>query len=62
LAHAAKDPILRFPRQPDQCEQRAAKELDAIDAEIAAEMEEAVKFALESPEPDPATRMDYIYL
>ena len=58
----AKDPILRFRDNPINAGKERQKELDAIDAEIAAEMEEAVKFALESPEPDPATRMDYIYV
>ena len=36
-------------------------ELDAIDAEIRREMAQAVEFARQSPEPDPATAMDYIY-
>jgi TPP-dependent pyruvate/acetoin dehydrogenase alpha subunit len=36
-------------------------ELDAINAEIKQEMVEAIRFAQESPQPDPATAMDYIY-
>ena len=39
----------------------AAAELDAIDAEVAQELDEAIAFAKASPEPDPATAMDYIY-
>jgi pyruvate dehydrogenase E1 component alpha subunit len=57
-----KDPIWRFRDNPINASKERQKELDAIDAEIAAEMEEAVKFALESPEPDPATCLDYIYV
>lgn len=58
----AEDPIWRFRDHPINASKERQKELDVIDAEITAEMEEAVKFALESPEPDPATRMDYIYV
>ena len=35
--------------------------LDALEREVKREIEEAVQFAKESPEPDPATAMDYIY-
>jgi pyruvate dehydrogenase E1 component alpha subunit len=37
------------------------RELDDIDESIKNEISEAVRFAKESPEPDPATAMDYIY-
>jgi pyruvate dehydrogenase E1 component alpha subunit len=70
-----KDPIPRFrnylvePRAegplgvgPLRGNEKASQaELDAIDAEIKQEMADAVKFALESPAPDPATALDYIY-
>ena len=56
-----KDPIPRFRHRLISEGKASAEELDAIEAEINAEMDEAVKFALESPEPDPATNMDYIY-
>ena len=35
---------------------------DAIDNEIEAEVQDAVKFAEESPFPDPSTAMDYVYI
>ena len=56
-----KDPIPRFRDRLISEGKASAEELDAVEAEINAEMEEAVNFALESPEPDPATNMDYIY-
>ncbi len=36
-------------------------ELDGIDQEVKQEIAEAVQFAKDSPAPDPATAMDYIY-
>ena len=60
--YAARDPIARFRHQLARAGARVAEpELDAIDAEVTAEIEEAVAFAKASPEPDPATAMDYIY-
>jgi len=56
-----KDPIKRFREYLVEEGKASQEELDAIDAEIEAEIEEAVNFALESPEPDPSTAMDYIY-
>jgi pyruvate dehydrogenase E1 component alpha subunit len=38
-----------------------AADLDAIDAEVAASIEDAIAFARQSPEPDPATALDFIY-
>ena len=38
------------------------EELDAVKAEAEAEMDEAVKFADESPYPDPATVLDDMYV
>ena len=58
----AKDPIWRFRDHPINASSQRQKELDAIEAEITAEIEEAVKLALEDPEPDPATCLDYIYV
>jgi TPP-dependent pyruvate/acetoin dehydrogenase alpha subunit len=55
------DPIPRFRKQLIENGSASEAELDAIDAEIKQEMVEAVKFAQESPQPDPATAMDYIY-
>jgi len=36
-------------------------ELDAIEQKAKADVEEATDFALNSPEPDPATVMDHVY-
>jgi TPP-dependent pyruvate/acetoin dehydrogenase alpha subunit len=55
------DPIPRFRKQLIENGSASEAELDAINAEIKQEMVEAVKFAQESPQPDPATAMDYIY-
>ena len=57
----AKDPILRFRGRLESEGGIATGVLDAITAEIRAEIEEAIAFAKSSPEPDPATAMDYIY-
>lgn len=56
-----KDPIPRFGRFLVEEGIANQDEIEAIDAEIKQEMVEAVKFAKESPEPDPATAMDYHY-
>jgi TPP-dependent pyruvate/acetoin dehydrogenase alpha subunit len=56
-----KDPIIRFHKYLVGEKKASKSELDAIDEEIKQEMADAVKFAQESPQPDPATTMDYIY-
>ncbi len=56
-----KDPIPRFRRELVEAGKASPEELEAIDAEIKQEMVEAVKFAQESPQPDPSTALDYIY-
>jgi TPP-dependent pyruvate/acetoin dehydrogenase alpha subunit len=56
-----KDPIPRYRNYLIDNKEADETELDAIDTEIKQEMAEAVKFAQDSPEPDPATAMDYIY-
>jgi pyruvate dehydrogenase E1 component alpha subunit len=56
-----KDPIPRFHKELIDSGQASQEELDDIEAEIKQEMAEAVKFAQESPQPDPTTAMDYIY-
>jgi pyruvate dehydrogenase E1 component alpha subunit len=56
-----RDPIARF-RAWLLGEGRAgADELNAITATVQVDIEEAIAFAKASPEPDPATAMDYIY-
>lgn len=57
----AKDPITRFRHATTTGGPLAAADLDAIDAEVAALVEESLAFAKASPEPDPATALDYIY-
>ena len=56
-----KDPIPRFRRELIDSEAASQAELDAIDAQIKQEMVEAVEFARQSPQPGPATAMDYSY-
>jgi pyruvate dehydrogenase E1 component alpha subunit len=56
-----KDPIPRFRKELIEVGSVSQADLDAIDAEIKQEMVEAVEFAKQSPQPDPATAMDYIY-
>jgi pyruvate dehydrogenase E1 component alpha subunit len=57
----AKDPIARFRAHVLEVGLVDASELDAIDAEVGAEIEEALAFARAGSEPDPATALDYIY-
>jgi pyruvate dehydrogenase E1 component alpha subunit len=57
----AKDPILRFRDRSVSELGITEDELRSIEAAVDQEMDEAVHFALESPEPDPARAMDYIY-
>ncbi len=56
-----KDPIPRFRNYLINGNKASSAELDAIDDEIRQEIAAAVQFAKESPPPDPATAMDYIY-
>jgi TPP-dependent pyruvate/acetoin dehydrogenase alpha subunit len=56
-----KDPIPRFQNSLVSQGRATPAELERIDEEIRQEIEEAVQFARQSPEPDPATAMDYIY-
>lgn len=59
--YRAKDPIARFRSRVIEEQLLAAADLDAIDAEVAAAIEDAIAFARQSPEPDPATALDFIY-
>jgi pyruvate dehydrogenase E1 component alpha subunit len=56
-----KDPIPRFRRYLLENGVATESEVAAIEAEVKQEIADAVKFAQESPQPDPATAMDYIY-
>lgn len=55
-----RDPIAAFRKQLLARGYRAG-ELDKIDEEVKAQIQEAVEFADQSPWPDPATLMDHIY-
>ena len=56
-----KEPIGRFRTYLIEKGKTSAAELDAINEAVKQEMAEAVQFAKDSPVPDPATAMDYIY-
>ena len=60
-AQRANDPIPRFRATVQDAGWLSGADLDAIDAEVAAEIEDALAFAKASAEPDPATALDYIY-
>lgn len=55
------DPIVRFRKYLLDNKKATAKELDAIEEAMKAEIEEAEKFAVESPEPDPAHVLDDVF-
>ena len=55
------EPIGRFRHHLVEGGAAAAGDLDAVDDEVRQEIAGAVQFARNSPEPDPATAMDYIY-
>lgn len=56
-----RDPIARLGDHLIQESLATQEELTAIEQRIRAEIEEAVKFALESPEPDPADLYKYVF-
>jgi pyruvate dehydrogenase E1 component alpha subunit len=56
-----KDPIPRFAKYLIVEEHAGQAEVDAIDASVKQEMADAIAYAKQSPEPDPATAMDYNY-
>lgn len=55
------DPIPRFRSELVRENKASESELDTIDTEIKQEIARAIEFARSSPEPDPATAMDYVY-
>ncbi len=56
-----REPLARFRKDVTDRGWLTGPDLEAIDAEIKLEIENAVEFAKSSPVPDPATAMDYIY-
>ncbi|MEX0270364.1 pyruvate dehydrogenase (acetyl-transferring) E1 component subunit alpha [Leptolyngbyaceae cyanobacterium UHCC 1019] len=57
----ARDPIKKFSAYLIEQNLATQEELKAIEQKIQAEVDEAVEFALESPEPDPADLYQYIF-
>lgn len=55
------DPIVRFRARLTDEGLVEPEVLDAVDAQVADLVREAIEFAKASPEPDPATALDYIY-
>ena len=60
-AWVAKDPIKRLREYMVQNKLATAEQLDGIDSATQAEIDAAAEFALNSPEPDPATVMDGVF-
>lgn len=56
-----RDPIPRFSNYLTSEGLASPQEVEAVHAEIQQEIAEAVEFAKRSPEPEPATAMEYIY-
>ena len=56
-----REPLARFRNDTTAAALLTTAELDAIDAEVKQEIADAVEFARNSPVPDPATAMEYIY-
>lgn len=56
-----KDPINRFRKQLLSSEVASETEIKQIETEVAAEIENAVKFAKESPYPAPEEALDDVY-
>ncbi|MEM3699897.1 MAG: pyruvate dehydrogenase (acetyl-transferring) E1 component subunit alpha [Candidatus Bathyarchaeia archaeon] len=57
----AKDPIKRFREKLLQTKTLTEAEIQQIEREVAAEIEEAVKFAMESPYPKPEEALEDVY-
>lgn len=56
-----RDPIKNFKQKLLEMKVLTAKQADEIDKEALAEMDEAVKFALESPFPEPEETLENVY-
>jgi len=57
----SRSPITRLKEQLLRDESMRADDIERIDAEMTAEAEEAMRFAVDSPWPDPATVLDHVY-
>jgi pyruvate dehydrogenase E1 component alpha subunit len=58
---AARDPILRFRQELEGAQLLSAADIRSIDQQVDEGVAEAVDFAEQSPNPDPATLFDGIY-
>jgi len=59
--YLAKDPIPRFREYLLGEGVATPAEIDSLEAEVKDQIADAVKFAMESPEPDPGSALDYNY-
>lgn len=57
-----QDPIERFFRQLREADVIADEQRSQIEAEVDAQVDEAIEFADNSPEPDPSGLMDFLYV
>jgi len=57
----SRDPILSFKKKLVEAGKLTDEQFNKLEADAMAEAEDAVQFALSSPEPDPVTLLDYIY-
>lgn len=60
-AFRARDPIQRLRTHLEEAGVASPGELSELEAAVVAQIEDAVAFARASPEPDPATALDYVY-
>ncbi|MFO7312500.1 MAG: thiamine pyrophosphate-dependent enzyme, partial [Bacillota bacterium] len=60
--YKARDPIVLFRRRLEEQGVADAATLDAVEKDVEATVDAAVRFAEESPEPDPDTLFDYVYV
>ena len=60
-AWVERDPLKLFRQHMLAAGSASEEEIEAVDAEVKAEIAEAVEFATDSPWPDPATVADHIF-
>ncbi len=60
-AEARRDPLARFRAHLEEQGLATAEELDALEGEVLAEVQEAADLALEQPQPSPDTAMRFLY-
>jgi TPP-dependent pyruvate/acetoin dehydrogenase alpha subunit len=57
----SRDPVRKLREQSIASGWAGASAFETIDAEVARKVEDAAAFALESPEPEPATALNYVF-